>query len=225
VSAAPRNQDQSTREVITETKTAAPRTVTADPIVAGTAPTAVAPPAVAPAPAAIEANFDTFNEHLSPYRQWRSLDGTMVWQPSVPIGWRPYYDAGRWVDTDSGWFWQSDYPWGDVVFHYGRWSYHPVHGWLWAPGYDYAPAWVVWRHGDVHLGWAPLSWCGSSRRSLVLTAVSASTQGFEFGLAPVSFTFVSAGMQPELRYPLEGALYQGSAFGPLRSASRQEAFQ
>jgi hypothetical protein len=54
-------------------------------------------------------------------------------------------------------YWQSDYPWGDIAFHYGRWAYTAT-GWVWVPGYEYAPAWVVWRHDDADgfVGWAPL---------------------------------------------------------------------
>ena len=29
-------------------------------------------------------------------------------------------------------------------------------GWLWVPGYEWAPAWVSWRKSDDYVGWAPL---------------------------------------------------------------------
>jgi hypothetical protein len=29
-------------------------------------------------------------------------------------------------------------------------------GWVWVPGYTWAPAWVSWREGDDDVGWAPL---------------------------------------------------------------------
>ena len=29
-------------------------------------------------------------------------------------------------------------------------------GWVWVPGYTWAPAWVSWRYGDGYAGWAPL---------------------------------------------------------------------
>jgi hypothetical protein len=64
--------------------------------------------------------------------------------------------------------------------------------WVWIPGYDYAPSWVVWRHddGDGYVGWAPLPpgavfvdggwrWHGAP--------VAA---GFDFGLGVGFFTFV-----------------------------------
>jgi hypothetical protein len=30
-------------------------------------------------------------------------------------------------------------------------------GWLWVPGYQWAPAWVSWRYGGDAVGWAPLA--------------------------------------------------------------------
>jgi len=53
-------------------------------------------------------------------------------------------------------YWQSDYAWGAIPFHYGRWSYVAGYGWIWSPAYVYAPAWVVWRHTGDYCGWAPL---------------------------------------------------------------------
>ena len=99
-----------------------------------------------------------FQAQLAPYGTWVNVPGYgLAWQPAVAVGWRPYYDGGHWVYTDAGWYWQSDYPWGDIAFHYGRWVY-TASGWAWVPGYEYAPAWVVWRHADAdgYIGWAPL---------------------------------------------------------------------
>jgi hypothetical protein len=99
-----------------------------------------------------------FQAQLAPYGTWVNVPGHgLAWQPAVALGWRPYYDGGHWVYTDAGWYWQSDYPWGDIAFHYGRWVYTAT-GWAWVPGYEYAPAWVVWRHDDTdsYIGWAPL---------------------------------------------------------------------
>jgi hypothetical protein len=109
----------------------------------------------------------------------------------VPVGWRPYYDGGHWAYTDQGWYWQSDYPWGDIAFHYGRWSYKPVYGWVWAPGFEFAPAWVVWRHTDEYCGWAPLPFGtvlvgGEWRFGGVRVAVD-----FDFGLSAGFFSFVA----------------------------------
>jgi hypothetical protein len=69
----------------------------------------------------------------------------------------PYQTAGQWALADSGdWMWQSDYAWGYIPFHYGRWVWSGNY-WGWIPGRRYAPAWVTWRVGDGgYLGWAPM---------------------------------------------------------------------
>src|SRR5262249_17951723 len=48
-----------------------------------------------------------------------------------------------------------DEPWGWATYHYGRWVFDPALGWVWIPGYDWAPAWVTWRFGGGDVGWAP----------------------------------------------------------------------
>lgn len=83
----------------------------------------------------------------------------VVWIPSrEAIGERefvPYGTSGHWVLTNVGWYWQSDYVWGWLTFHYGRWV--TVGGaWAWVPGGMFAPAWVDWRVGEGIVGWAPL---------------------------------------------------------------------
>lgn len=135
---------------------------------------------------------DYFQQQLAPYGSWINMPGYgLCWQPAVFPGWRPYYDGGHWEYTDAGWFWQSDYPWGDIVFHYGRWAYTAA-GWVWVPGYDYAPSWVVWRHDDDggYVGWAPLppgavfvngGWYYNGRPAAA---------DFDFGLSVNFFTFV-----------------------------------
>src|SRR6185437_1324345 len=62
-----------------------------------------------------------------------------------------------WGMTDgSDWIWQSDYSWGYIPFHYGRWVWAGSY-WGWIPGRRYAPAWVSWRVGaGGYIGWAPL---------------------------------------------------------------------
>jgi hypothetical protein len=101
-------------------------------------------------------NLDTFQGSLAPYGEWVNTGnyGT-VWRPRVAQGWRPYY-YGRWEWTNEGWLWVSDEPFGWATYHYGRWTYDGNYGWVWVPGYQWAPAWVAWRtSGDV-IGWAPL---------------------------------------------------------------------
>jgi hypothetical protein len=100
---------------------------------------------------------DTFERPLSSYGEWVEAGHYgRVWRPRVAAGWRPYY-YGRWEWTNEGWLWVSDEPWGWAAYHYGRWAHDPYYGWIWVPGYEWAPAWVAWRtSGDV-IGWAPLA--------------------------------------------------------------------
>ena len=105
----------------------------------------------------------TFDETLSPYGQWVDTgagpnDGR-AWRPDPDVvgeDFQPYATGGRWVYSDWGWTWESDYPWGWAPFHYGRWALTPSWGWVWYPGTVWAPAWVDWRFGGGYIGWAPL---------------------------------------------------------------------
>jgi hypothetical protein len=103
-------------------------------------------------------SFGAFYSSLEPQGEWISLEsGYYAWRPShVAREWRPYM-FGRWVWTADGWYWASDEPWGWAVYHYGRWFYDDYYGWVWVPGYDWAPAWVEWRYSGDVVGWAPLS--------------------------------------------------------------------
>ena len=153
----------------------------------------VTTPQPSPAP---EVNQAYFQAQLTPYGTWMEVGGVLCWRPDTALranpDWRPYYDMGRWVYTENGWFWQSDYGWGDIPFHYGRWFRDPVHGWLWAPDYTWGPAWVCWRHAetDGSIGWGPLppgtmfvdgGWMYHGSRVAV---------GFDFGLGEGVFVFV-----------------------------------
>ncbi|MDE2182490.1 MAG: hypothetical protein KGJ78_05660 [Alphaproteobacteria bacterium] len=104
-------------------------------------------------------SFDSFHDQLDSYGAWVYSDrwGT-VWMPEdVPDDFRPYDTGGHWVYTDDyGWMWASDYPWGDITFHYGRWVDDPDDGWLWIPGYTWSPGWVVWRSNGEYVGWMPM---------------------------------------------------------------------
>src|SRR5512133_478309 len=76
--------------------------------------------------------YDTFHGALSPYGEWVSVGAYgQVWRPRVAAGWRPYYQ--------------------------GRWAYDDFYGWVWVPGYQWAPAWVSWRYSGDVVGWAPLA--------------------------------------------------------------------
>jgi hypothetical protein len=105
-----------------------------------------------------DVSFGIFYSSLSAHGEWIALDaGVYAWRPlGVATGWRPYY-YGRWLWTDDGWYWESEEPWAWAVYHYGRWYYDDYYGWLWTPGYDWAPAWVEWRVGGPYVGWAPLA--------------------------------------------------------------------
>jgi len=98
-----------------------------------------------------------FYEYLSPYGSWITLRPYgYVWVPRhMGYRWRPYAD-GRWVWTDYGWTWISEYDWGWVPFHYGRWGWDDDLGWFWVPDTIWGPAWVSWRTSALYFGWAPL---------------------------------------------------------------------
>ncbi len=104
------------------------------------------------------ADYGMFYDSLAAYGSWfQTPNYGYVWQPAVyrSFGWRPYYD-GRWVCTDGGWTWLSNEPFGWACYHYGRWALLHGRGWVWAPGDQWAPAWVCWRENGSHVGWAPL---------------------------------------------------------------------
>jgi hypothetical protein len=103
-----------------------------------------------------------FSPHLAPYGYW--VDDPFygrVWVPHrtvVGAGFRPYVSGGHWALTaDDDWLWVSDYPFGWVTFHYGRWAWLSGGlGWGWVPGYVYSPAWVDFRIGSGgYVGWGP----------------------------------------------------------------------
>jgi len=80
-----------------------------------------------------------------------------VWVPSVtPQGWHPYPPC-HWVNTKKyGWYFQDNTPWGAIVHHYGRWAHDAQMGWIWVPGEQWSPGWVVWRTSDQWVGWVPM---------------------------------------------------------------------
>lgn len=102
-------------------------------------------------------DIDSFQDALQPYGDWTVVGNYgRVFRPRVSPGWRPYY-YGRWEWTSEGWLWVSDEPFGWAAYHYGRWAYDSYQGWLWVPGYQWAPAWVSWRYSLDVVGWAPLA--------------------------------------------------------------------
>jgi hypothetical protein len=168
----------------------------AQPGVPPPAPPGAPPAEPPPGPPPQEPTLDYFHAQLAPYGTWVDVGGVMCWHPDAAISanpdWRPYYDMGHWVQTDNGLFWASDYQWGDIPFHYGRWALDPVRGWLWTPDLVWGPSWVFWRHAEADgaIGWAPLPVGavfvdGAFRFRGVAVGVD-----FDFGLGVGCFTFV-----------------------------------
>ena len=151
----------------------------------------VTPPPAESAPVTV----NYFYNNLAPYGSWVEVEGYgRCWRPTVVVydsTWRPYCDRGRWVYTDCGWYWDSDYAWG-VTFHYGRWFHHPRMGWCWWPDTVWGSSWVSWRSTDDYCGWAPLPPFTEVRPGLGFFYRGAGvTVGFDFGLEADCFTFVS----------------------------------
>jgi hypothetical protein len=156
------------------------------------------PPAVAMTAPPETPTIDYFQAHLTPYGQWVDVPEVgAAWIPAEannPL-WRPYMNAGHWQFTDAGWFWQSDYSWGDMAFHYGRWINNGFTGsrWAWVPGYNWAPSWVSWREGAGGMGWAPLPWGVEFRVGQGLYWHGAAVvEGVDFGLGFNAFVFVGS---------------------------------
>jgi hypothetical protein len=133
-----------------------PAPAPAPPPEAATAPLVPPPVYVSSPPPQVSYFYDSLN----PYGAWIELEGVgWCWQPrvvAVDHSWRPYWHGGRWVYSDLGWDWLSDYSWGWAPFHYGRWQQHARCGWVWSPDLVWAPAWVCWRTSESYCGWAPL---------------------------------------------------------------------
>jgi hypothetical protein len=100
---------------------------------------------------------------LARHGSWIHHGGRPYWRPRVDVGWRPYWQ-GRWAYTPAGLTWVSYEPWGWVPYHYGSWDYLPGFGWAWAPGRQWAPAWVYWYWGPSYAGWCPTGYYTSFYR-------------------------------------------------------------
>ena len=100
---------------------------------------------------------ESFDRVLASHGEWvtHSTHGR-VWRPrGVATHWRPY-SHGYWSWRNDAWFWNSFYPWGRIVFHYGRWDHDRGLGWVWVADRHWGPAWVSWRSSGDWIGWAPL---------------------------------------------------------------------
>lgn len=164
------------------------------------APSYVAAPPAAPMaeaqPTYVSNNY--FYDSLAPYGNWIEVEGYgRCWQPTVVVGnrnWQPYGDRGRWVYSDAGWYWLSDYTWGATTFHYGRWFTHPSRGWCWWPDTVWAPSWVSWRYSGAYCGWAPLPPAACYQPAVGFSYYGSSVGvSFGFGLAASCYTFVPWG--------------------------------
>ncbi|HLP76244.1 MAG TPA: DUF6600 domain-containing protein, partial [Candidatus Paceibacterota bacterium] len=150
----------------------------------------------APEPvAAPNVSYTYFYDSLSPYGTWVDVDGYgRCWRPTVVVvnpGWQPYCDSGRWVYSDCGWYWASDYSWGWAPFHYGRWFRHSRMGWCWAPDTVWGPSWVSWRYTDDYCGWAPLPPAACYTPGVGFTYYGRSVGvSFSFGLTARHYAFV-----------------------------------
>jgi hypothetical protein len=107
-----------------------------------------------------DVSIDFFYNNISGGNWIEVADYGYGWQPDVATSdpnWRPYAD-GYWAYTDDGWTWISYEDFGWATYHYGRWARLADYGWVWFPGsdLDWGPAWVSWRTGGDHIGWAPL---------------------------------------------------------------------
>ncbi len=160
----------------------------------GTQPEEAVEEAVEGQPPAVTVN--EFYDTLSPYGTWVYIEGYgRCWRPTVVVynaNWRPYCDNGRWVYTDRGWYWVSNYSWGWATFHYGRWFHHASYGWCWWPDTVWAPSWVCWRYDNDYCGWAPLPPHTIYRTGVGLVYCGSTVRvGFGFNLGCSSYTFVS----------------------------------
>ncbi len=92
--------------------------------------------------------------NLDQHGDWVAVEKGRAWRPAVAAEWQPYR-RGYWRSTPSGMYWVSLDPWASSVWHYGSWDLHPRFGWLWYPGYRFAPAHVYWYWGDSYTAWVP----------------------------------------------------------------------
>jgi len=177
------------------------------------APSGAADSTYAPAPAApvstVEVQDDAFDtgtattvvnnsywySSLAPYGSWVDVGGYgACWRPTVAVcssTWRPYADSGRWLWSNAGWYWYSDYTWGWGPFHYGRWACPTGVGWVWVPGNTWGPSWVSWRSTASYCGWAPLppAACYVPRSGFYFNTASVGI-GCDFGLAASAYVFL-----------------------------------
>lgn len=96
---------------------------------------------------------------LEGYGKWiETKEHGWVWVPEAnqKESWGPYQD-GEWSDYDQDQYrWHSYEPFGNIVYHYGRWQWSVLWGWYWIPGYVWGPAWVNWYYWGNYVYWSPM---------------------------------------------------------------------
>ena len=195
--AAERDQLQRDREALEKSASEiTPQAAAADAPKANPVSEPEPPPSAAPG-----SDYQLFFDALAGHGTWfEAAEYGCVWQPTVArleSSWRPY-TRGRWIDSDQGWTWLSDEPFGWACYHYGRWALLAGRGWIWVPGEVWAPSWVAWRHCDDYIGWCPLppeSGCFDD-------GVFGASIDDDYGISPECYTFVPAPCfdQPVLDY-------------------------
>src|SRR5450432_3985650 len=164
------------------------------------------------AQAETEVSVNFFYDNLSAQGTWMEVgDYGYCFQPNVAVNnpnWRPYAD-GYWAYTDAGWTWVSYEDFGWATYHYGRWSRLADYGWVWVPGYEWAPAWVSWRTGGDYVGWAPLP--PTVDRVYEGRAITGQVD-VEFDIGPLYYNFV------DVRYIGEPVL-RARIFEPQRNVT------
>lgn len=105
---------------------------------------------------------DASRDELSSYGTWWEDNSFgQVWTPHTQVvgnGFTPYVSSGHWTYANNEYVWVSDYDWGWLPFHYGRWAFVGGRGWSWVPGRRYSGGWVDWRTGENgvdYVGWGP----------------------------------------------------------------------
>jgi hypothetical protein len=143
---------------------------------------------------------------LQTYGEFIYDGGTRYWRPTVVVDYVPYRH-GHWNYVRGiGHTWVGAYPFCYVTSHYGRWSRHPRHGWVWSYRDGWAPAWAATVRSGDYFVWTPL---GLDNRPVTYGSVHFSAGGVQFSMAYSSYSRAS-----ELYYgpayvrPLQPAIVQ-----------------
>lgn len=179
------------------------------------------PVSTAKAEARLQVSISFFYDELQDHGRWvRHGPHGYVWIPTdVDRDWQPYTD-GHWIYTRQyGWYFVSDEPYAWAVYHYGRWGYDVEIGWFWVPGTEWAPAWVAWRRGGDHLGWAPLPPRHRDRGTSVSVSIDvrpAEIPAFYWAFVPV-LEFLSPSLETVVVEPSRRTqIFQNTQFlGPV----------